>query len=46
MPEFVNPFSGKVPDRKLTTQDLDRTIRLDLAADQEAIVSASICILK
>lgn len=37
MPEFVNPFSGKVPDRKLTHQELIRAIRLNLAAEQEAI---------
>ena len=37
MPEFVNPFSGKVPDRKLTPQELIRAIRLDLAAEEEAI---------
>jgi uncharacterized protein len=37
MPEFVNPFSGKIPDRKLTAQELIRAIRLDLAAEQEAI---------
>ncbi len=37
MPEFVNPFSGKVPDRKLTTEELVRAIRLDLAAEEEAI---------
>lgn len=36
MPEFVNPFSGKVPDRKLTTEELVRAIRLDLAAEEEA----------
>jgi rubrerythrin len=37
MPEFVNPFSGKVPDRKLTTEELVRAIRLDLAAEHEAV---------
>ena len=37
MPEFVNPFSGKVPDRKLTSQELIRAIRLNIAAEQEAI---------
>lgn len=37
MPEFVNPFSGKVPDRKLTSEELIRAIRLDLAAEQEAV---------
>lgn len=37
MPEFVNPFSGKVPDRKLTPEELIRAIRLDLAAEQEAV---------
>ncbi len=37
MPEFVNPFSGQVPDRKLTKQELIRAIRLDVAAEHEAI---------
>jgi len=37
MPEFVNPFSGKAPDRKLTTEELVRAIRLNLAAEHEAV---------
>jgi len=37
MPEFVNPFSGRVPDRKLTTEELVRAIRLNLAAEHEAV---------
>lgn len=37
MPEFVNPFSGAVPDRKLTKQELIRAIRLNIAAEHEAI---------
>jgi rubrerythrin len=37
MPEFVNPFSGKVPDRKLTREELVRAIRLNIAAEHEAI---------
>jgi rubrerythrin len=37
MAEFVNPFSGKVPERKLTTEELIRAIRLDLAAEHEAV---------
>lgn len=37
MPEFANPFAGKVPDRKLTAGELVRAIRLDLAAEEEAI---------
>jgi len=37
MPEFVNPFSGKVPDRKLTHEELVRALRLDLAAEHEAV---------
>jgi hypothetical protein len=32
MPEFVKPFSGMVPERKLTIGELDRALRLDLAA--------------
>ncbi|WP_448531216.1 ferritin family protein [Pseudothermotoga sp.] len=37
MPEFVNPFSGKVPERKLTLSELIRTIRLNVAAEHEAV---------
>jgi rubrerythrin len=37
MPEFVNPFSGTVPARKLTKEELIRAIRLDLAAEHEAV---------
>ena len=37
MAEFVNPFSGMSPDRKLTDRELARAIRMCLAAEQEAI---------
>lgn len=37
MPEFANPFSGKAPERKLTLNELVRALRLDLAAEEEAI---------
>jgi rubrerythrin len=37
MPDFVNPFSGVVPDRKLTKEELIRAIRLNVAAEHEAI---------
>ena len=37
MPEFVNPFSGCTPDRKLTHRELIRALRLDIAAEEEAI---------
>ena len=37
MPEFLNPFSGKVPDRLLTKEELIRAVRLDLAAEHEAV---------
>jgi len=36
MPEFVNPFSGKIPDRKLTKEELIRALRLNVAAEHEA----------
>jgi rubrerythrin len=36
MPEFVKPFSGMVPERKMTTGELVRALRLDLAAEHEA----------
>jgi len=37
MPEFVNPFSGTVPERRLTNEELIRAIRLNIAAEHEAI---------
>ena len=37
MPEFVNPFSGMVPDRKMTKAELVRALRLNLAAEEEAV---------
>ncbi len=37
MAEFVNPFSGMVPDRKLTDRELARAIRMAIAAEQEAV---------
>jgi len=37
MPEFVNPFSGTVPDRKLTKAELIRALRLHIAAEHEAV---------
>ena len=36
MPEFVNPFPGLVP-RKMTKSELIRAIRLNLAAEEEAV---------
>jgi len=36
MPEFLNPFSGVVP-RKLTKSELVRAIRLNIAAEHEAV---------
>ena len=37
MAEFVNPFSGVVPPRKLSQSELVRAIRLNIAAEHEAI---------
>jgi rubrerythrin len=37
MAEFVNPFTGMAPDRKLSDRELARAIRLALAAEEEAI---------
>ncbi len=36
MPEFVNPFSGLVP-RMMTKEELIRAIRLNVAAELEAV---------
>lgn len=37
MPEFTDPFVGNAPERKMTKQELVRAIRLDIAAEHEAI---------
>jgi rubrerythrin len=37
MPEFNNPFSGMVPERKMTKEELVRALRLDEAGELEAI---------
>jgi rubrerythrin len=37
MPEFLNPFTGVVPDRKLTAREVTRGVRLSLAAEEEAV---------
>jgi rubrerythrin len=37
MPEFLNPFTGVVPERKLTKEELIRALRQDLAAEHEAV---------
>jgi uncharacterized protein len=36
MPDFVDPFSGNV-DKELNTRELIRALRLDIAAEEEAI---------
>jgi uncharacterized protein len=37
MPEFVNPFTGVVPERRLTESELLRALRLNIAAELEAV---------
>ena len=37
MPEFLNPFPGVTPDRKMTARELTRALRLSLSAEEEAI---------
>ena len=37
MPEFVNPFSGMAPERKMSKEELIRALRLNLAAEEEAV---------
>jgi rubrerythrin len=37
MPEFANPFAGNSLDRKITHDELVRTIRYSMAAEFEAI---------
>jgi len=37
LPEFLNPFSGLTPGRKMTLSELIRAIRLNIAAEEEAV---------
>jgi len=37
MPEFANPFSGLANDRKLTKEELVRTVRFMVSAEYEAV---------
>ena len=37
MAEFLNPFSGLTPDKKMSLSELIRAIRLNIAAEEEAI---------
>ena len=37
MPEFANPFSGLAKDRKITKEELIRSIRFMIAAEYEAV---------
>ncbi len=37
MPEFVNPFTGMIPERKISDSELTRALRLDLSAEEEAV---------
>lgn len=37
MPEFVDPFKGVIPERKLSDRELARALRLSLSAEEEAI---------
>ncbi len=37
MAEFSNPFSGMVPERKMTKEELIRAVRISLAAEHEAV---------
>ena len=37
MAEFINPFAGVVPGRKLTKRELTRAIRMTLSAEEEAV---------
>ena len=37
MPEFMDPFKGMTPSRKMSARELTRALRLALAAEEEAI---------
>jgi len=35
--EFINPFSGVIPERKLSERELSRALRMALSAEEEAV---------
>ena len=37
MAEFINPFSGVIPERKLSERELSRALRMALSAEEEAV---------
>jgi rubrerythrin len=37
MPQFVDPFPGVTPDRKITPAELIRAVRMTLSAEEEAV---------
>jgi len=37
VPEFLDPFAGIAPERKLTKRELARALRLALSAEEEAV---------
>ena len=37
MPEFLNPFTGLIPGRMMSDRELARAIRLNIAAELEAV---------
>lgn len=37
MPQFLDPFPGVIPGRKMTEAELVRALRLNLSAEQEAV---------
>jgi rubrerythrin len=37
MPEFVDPFAGTTPAKKMDKRELTRALRLSVAAEEEAI---------
>ncbi len=37
MAQFIDPFTGVIPDRPLSDSELVRTLRMSLAAEHEAV---------
>jgi rubrerythrin len=37
MADFVNPFAGMIPERKMSKNELLRALRLSLSAEEEAV---------
>ena len=44
MPNFPNPFTGNIPERKMNSNQLIRAIRIDIAGEFEFSISEGLAL--